>query len=85
MAAVTRGQKVSFHLFSGLRRHSVKGVTLWWFLKEERISTWAEVADKEKSHLCHLFPMAFDKVSPVCLQKIAHLYPYIVDLYVALN
>lgn len=43
------------------------------------------MADKEKSHLCHIFLMAFDKVSTVWLQKIAHLYPYMVDLYVALN
>lgn len=43
------------------------------------------MADKEKSHLCHIFPMALDKVSTVWLQKIAHLYLYIVDLYVALN
>lgn len=41
------------------------------------------MAGKERSHLCHLFPMVFDKVSTVWLSKIAHLYPYIVDLYVA--
>lgn len=40
---------------------------------------------KGRSHLCHAFPMAVDKVFTVWLQQIAHLHPYIVNLYVPLS